>query len=562
MGMAYYIKGDYPNVLNYWQQSLDEYKAIEDNLGVGNILNNIGAVYYNLGDNLKALEYYLQSLKVSEKLADKLRILTALTNIGSVYSRNPSTYDKAEAYMLRALPLAEEINDQDAVGTTNVNLGNLYLDQGKLDKSIVFFEKALISMKETGGNESYVLTSLAKAYRKSNNFTRSLEFLEFALSKAQAKDAKLETTMAIYGKGDTYFDMGQYPQAIKYYNQALILAKELGSLEELKNVYESLAKTYSKLGDYNKAYSFQNLYMNAKDTLFNIENEKRIDELIFQSDLNKKQDEIEILNKENALKEGEINRAKIFRNFLLAAAGFLILLIGGVVYQYQFVTKTNKIIIEERNKTDKLLRNILPIQTAEELKSFGFVKAKKYEQVTVLFTDFVNFTSHVEKISPEDLVRNIDFYFKRFDEIFEKHKLEKIKTIGDAYMCAGSIPIINKTHPQNAVEAGLEILEFLSSLHTHNPSNIHPFNIRIGINTGPVIAGVVGKSKFQYDIWGDAVNIASRMETTCEPNKVNISESTYNLVKDKFTFEYRGNLEIKNRGKINMYYVTGSKKSA
>jgi class 3 adenylate cyclase len=417
-------------------------------------------------------------------------------------------------------------------------------------------------MREKDGNESYVLSSMGEAYLMQNNYKKALEYQNMAFQKASKIDAKLEKIIALYGIGDTYFAQEEYSNALNFYSQALTLAEDMGSKEELKNVYERLSKSYAAIGQYLNAYNYNGLYSALKDTLFNIENEQRMEGLQFQFEIEKKEDEIELLNKENALKEAEIQRAKIFRNFLLVGAAFLLVFLGGIVYQYNFVRRTNKIIIEERNRSDQLLKNILPLETAEELKVNGSVKAKKFEEVTVIFTDFVNFTQHAETIAPEILVENIDFYFKQFDEIFERHNLEKIKTIGDAYMGAGSIPLVNNTHPVDAVKAGLEILDFIHSLRIMNPNNIHLYNIRIGINTGPVIAGVVGKSKFQYDIWGDAVNIASRMETACGANKLNISESTYQKVKDHFEFEYRGNIEVKNRGKIKMYYVTGVKAMA
>jgi class 3 adenylate cyclase len=203
------------------------------------------------------------------------------------------------------------------------------------------------------------------------------------------------------------------------------------------------------------------------------------------------------------------------------------------------------------------LLNILPEETAEELKKHGSVKAKKYEFATVLFTDFVSFTKHVENIPPEELVKSIDYYFRAFDLIFEKYNMEKIKTIGDAYMCVGGLPIPNQSNPEDAICAGLEIIQFVNNIKNNKPDYLHEFEVRIGINTGPVISGVVGTSKFQYDVWGDTVNVASRMETNCEPGKVNISEYTYEYVKEKFQFTPRGNVQVKNRGQINMYYVEG-----
>ena len=563
IGLAHYIKGDYVKVLNYWQQSLEIYQTINDKTGIGNLLSNIGSVYFNEGDDPKALEFYLESLRVSEETGDKLRIATALMNIGAVYFNKPSTRDKAEAYYLRALPLSQEIEDLDAIGTSSVNLGEIYLEKEDHVSALLYFEMALDAVSQTGGNESYALTNIGKSYRMQGDFAKALEYQNNAYEIAKKKEAKLEMSIALNAIGDTYFSQKKYQEALFNYQQSKSIAEEIGSnTTNLKDSYENLAKCYSALADYKNAFKYQGLFSSIKDTLYNVENDRRMEGLQFQFEIEKKEAEIELLNRENALIASQIKQAKILRNFLLAAAAFLLVTIGGVTYQYQFARKTNKIITEERNKSDNLLLNILPTETAEELKKYGAVKAKKYDFVTVLFTDFRAFTKHVEAIKPEELVKNIDYYFKAFDDIFEKYNLEKIKTIGDSYMCAGGLPIVNNTNPEDAIKAGLEILHFVNRLKLSNPEGIHLFDIRIGISTGPVIAGVVGKTKFQYDIWGDTVNVASRMETSCEVGKVNISEFTYEYVKDKFDFEFRGNIEVKNRGKIRMYYVEGVKNNA
>ncbi len=207
-------------------------------------------------------------------------------------------------------------------------------------------------------------------------------------------------------------------------------------------------------------------------------------------------------------------------------------------------------------KTDELLLNILPEETAEELKTFGKAKAKRYDEVTVLFTDFKGFTKIAEQLEPEELVAEIDFCFRNFDSIIEKYNIEKIKTIGDAYMCAGGIPVQGCDFPQNVVLAALEIRDFMAALASERAQNGRKcFEIRIGVHTGKVVAGIVGTKKFQYDIWGDTVNVAAGMEDNSESGKVNISEATFNLVKDHFLCEPRGKVTVKNKGEIEMYFV-------
>jgi class 3 adenylate cyclase len=176
-----------------------------------------------------------------------------------------------------------------------------------------------------------------------------------------------------------------------------------------------------------------------------------------------------------------------------------------------------------------------------------------------MFTDFQGFTRSSQDLSPESLVKSVDYYFSEYDKIIGKYGLEKIKTIGDSYMCAGGLPFPSDDHPEKIILAAFEILQFMDRPKSELPPGVSRFDIRIGINTGTVVAGVVGTRKFAYDIWGDTVNVAARMESNSEPGKLNISEYTYQLVKDKFHCKHRGKVNVKNKGEMNMYYVTGRK---
>jgi len=224
------------------------------------------------------------------------------------------------------------------------------------------------------------------------------------------------------------------------------------------------------------------------------------------------------------------------------------------------VVKEKKQVEKLYNRSEELLLNILPAETAEELKAKGHVDAELIDEVTVLFTDFKGFTALSEKLTPKELVRDIHECFSEFDRIMQKHGVEKIKTIGDAYMAAGGLPQPNSTHAEDVVNAALEMVEFVEQGKISKKLKGLPFfEVRVGVHTGPVVAGIVGIKKFQYDIWGDTVNTASRMESSGEPGKVNISESTYQLVKDKFNCTYRGKIAAKGKGELEMYFVESSK---
>ena len=278
-----------------------------------------------------------------------------------------------------------------------------------------------------------------------------------------------------------------------------------------------------------------------------------------------------ILYLENNLAEAAFDTKRI-EFFKTIASQFAISLDNSFLYaemEQKVRTRTielmgkNVELTNEKKKSDDLLLNILPKETATELKNFGKTSAKRYDNVTILFSDIKNFSTIAGTLSPEDLVSELDLIFRKFDEISFKYHLEKIKTIGDAYMTVGGLPETNLATPKNVVEASLEMFEFIKNLaEMRKQQGRQYFEIRIGIHTGPVIAGVVGNIKFQYDIWGDTVNIAARMEQNSEPGKVNISQATYNLVKDSFNCVYRGKISAKNMGDIDMYFVEGINNSS
>jgi class 3 adenylate cyclase len=217
---------------------------------------------------------------------------------------------------------------------------------------------------------------------------------------------------------------------------------------------------------------------------------------------------------------------------------------------------------EEREKSENLLLNILPKEIAQELKINKLSEPKQYEMVTVLFTDFKGFTKITENTNPKELIGQLDNYFSYFDTLTDRYNLEKLKTIGDSYMCAAGIPIPNYTNPVDTVLAALEIQNFMLNITKFKDPKSYPhdWEVRIGIHTGNLLAGVIGRKKFSYDVWGETVNTASRMETSGTPGKVNISSATYQYVHPFFDCEYRGKIEAKNMGMIEMYYVNGIKK--
>lgn len=222
----------------------------------------------------------------------------------------------------------------------------------------------------------------------------------------------------------------------------------------------------------------------------------------------------------------------------------------------QLVEERTQELREEKDKSEALLLNILPRETAKELIDKGEATPRHYEMVTVLFSDFQAFTKSASDITPRELIETLNECFTAFDEIIGRHNLEKIKTIGDAYMCAGGIPTENTTNAHDAVTAAIEMQNWVAQWNTKRMSEgKEAWETRVGLHTGELIAGVIGTKKFAYDVWGDAVNLAARMETNSEAGKVNISQATYDLIKDAFNCTARGEIDVKGKGPMEMYFV-------
>ena len=371
--------------------------------------------------------------------------------------------------------------------------------------------------------------------------------LENRLAAAEADNRKLRESLAA-ATGQTQLLENTYQNQIKDVQsktQQELSQKEaaISQISQEKQRADSLVRTKGRLVDYL-----------TKDQMA---------DSIVRVGLER---EYQVQKRRTAEAELAQKKSQYFNNLLALAGSFVLLLALIFYYRYRskrrsvdVLAQKNQVIEAEQKRSNNLLLNILPPAIAEELKTRNKVAARKYEQATVMFVDFKGFTNLSELLSPELLVEELDYCFSDFDNIISRYRVEKIKTIGDAYMCASGLSDMN-TSPSDMVKAALEIQDFMLAMKAERMSRAMPFfEARVGIHVGPVVAGVVGAKKFAYDIWGDTVNVAARMEEACDPGKVNVSEDAYWLAKYEFEWQSRGKVAAKNKGTMDMYYVTGIK---
>lgn len=546
LGYAYMNKSFEADSL--WKASLTVFESIQFKEGISNIYNNLATLNYSLGEDAKSIEYNLLSLKIAEEIDNKLRIGSSLLNLGNVYSNKPATADIAINYFLRALPIFEEINYTEGIGTATVNIGEIYFNKKMYDSALTFFQTS-IKMFEGTADAAYALNYVGEIYAERNDFENAFKYHNQAIEVTERLGAQQFLAQSLLSLAKTQKKKGDVLKSIETYKRAQKISEEITAKQEIKRAYEALAEAYAQIGDFKDAYAYESLLTRIKDDLYNTDEDKKIQQLQFNAEVEKKENEIQ-------LQEVTIQRQKIV-TYATGISGFLLLIVAiGSFSRYKYVRKTNKIIKNERDRSQELLLNILPEETARELETNGHAKTRFYDNVTVLFTDFKGFSTIAGTLTPIQLVAELNDYFMAFDEIVGKYNLEKIKTIGDAYMCAGGIPSINETHALDAVRAALAMQTYMRKRQRErNITGIEGWELRIGIHTGPIVAGVVGKRKYAYDIWGDTVNIASRMESSGEAGRVNISSTTYSFIKDNYDCQHRGKISAKNIGEVDMYFV-------
>lgn len=501
--------GDFEDALSALNFAVNKYKQVSCNNStlLPEIYLAYGDLYIQMHESKRAKYYLQKGIDCRQSHLNNKEVLIDLFNSkGSTFS----ILDSELFYFRAAYKMAVETNNISAQEVSLNLIGSAYAVNGNNKLAIYFLQRALhIALQR---NEYSMLSGLY------NNL------------------AGLTTNSALVSK---YLDSATYFAELK------------GNIQDIQTAYQNRALFYYQNGKYQKGYDELWASFVLSDSLYNLNKINAFADMEQKYEAEKKNTEIVLLKSENEIANLQSSR-RLGISFGLGGALLGIVFVTLVFYsQNKKKQKLNTELLVEKKKSDDLLLNILPEEVAHELKQTGVSKARLYNHVTVLFTDFVNFTGISEQLSPSELVQEIHNNFTAFDAIMEKHGLEKIKTIGDAYLAVCGLPHELPDHAQRVAKAALEIQAFMKQ-------NAGKFQIRMGIHSGAVVAGIVGVKKYAYDIWGDTVNMASRMESSSEAGKINTSQATFELIKDEFNCIPRGKIDVKNKGMLDMYYIDRS----
>jgi adenylate cyclase len=486
---------------------LKAFEEAGDKKAIGSVYNNIALIYTELGNYEEALKNHIAAKKIREANGDKRGIAGSLLNIGIIHFERGNYLEALNNYF-EAKKMYEELGDNNEVALTYNHIGVVYKNQQKFADALKHYNAALKIQNQIGDKEGIAISC--------------------------------------YNIGTAYLQEGKAREAGEWLRKGLQLAREIGIKTTIQDSYLSLSRMDSLAGNFRNAYENYKMYVIYRDSIANKENTEKIVQQKMQYEFDKKETQSRAAQ---AMTKKELQRQMLIRNGFVG--GFAVVLLFALL----FLGQRNKI-KKEKKRSDELLLNILPDEVANEIKLYGRSTPKTFSMVTVMFTDFKDFTRVSQNISAELLVAELDYCFSAFDRILQKYKIEKIKTVGDAYLCASGLPVSSFTHATDMVNAAIEIRNFMQNRKMEKETKGEmPFELRIGIHTGPVVAGIVGVKKYSYDIWGDTVNVAARMEQNSEVGKINISGSTYELVKHQFNCVHRGKIQAKNKGEIDMFFA-------
>tara|TARA_R110002051_G_scaffold4683_4_gene25986 strand:- start:22934 stop:24883 length:1950 start_codon:yes stop_codon:yes gene_type:complete len=555
--------GNYSKALASYEEGLEIAEKIDDKLGAADILVKMGYIYHDNEDVINALIYYQKSLKIYEEENDLEGKGNIYNEFGSIYL-SKGDYDKALDYYKKSIDINKELNYEEGNSAMYINIGGLYLTKNDFQQALDYYEKGLVieKKKEDKLGIASALSGIGGVYLEQGASTKALDFLQRSFDISESINDIQGGTNTLLSISDIYLDNKNYTKAITYCKKSLSMAKKVGDLGGQEYACECLYEAYRALGNSEDALMYHEQMIFIGDSIKTEDLAIKLQQIEFSKKI--MADSLVQIEKDIKVQlqhESEVRRKDKNRNLAIAAGITCFILAIGFFSRWQYVKKSKNVLKKEKDRSESLLLNILPAEIAEELKEKGEAEARDFDLVSILFTDFKGFTEKSAELTAAELIGEINHCFKAFDHICEKYGIEKIKTIGDAFMAAGGLPVPSTDSVQNTVLAALEMQSFMTQRFVDKETaDGFTFEMRLGIHTGPVVAGIVGVKKFQYDIWGDTVNTAARMESSGTVGQVNISQHTYELLKDnkKFTFTHRGKIQAKGKGKIDMYFVTSN----
>jgi class 3 adenylate cyclase len=576
---------DYEGTLPLARGLLEHFRQRRDTCNMAQAAVAMGSCYDALGKLDSSLHVLLQASDWMERGCHSELPFRVALNLSSTYL-SLEEYDRVDS--ICALALERRIDGRRSVHHSDLlfNRAVAMANRGDLKGADAQFEELEELARANGDaiNEIDALLNRGALSGMQKDVVSAEKRLQAALDRCEEVDCPMRAVI-YQNLASLAQNSGRYDVALALGDSTLFHARASGILSIQVKAVENMAISAHAMGDHDLAWALSQQHLALRDSLLDTEKVRAVSDVRekYQSEKRIRQiKELEVHKLNGELRQAELQRT---RNIYLFSGIGVMVLAGGLWNRLRFVHRSRAAIQKERDISDGLLHNILPEEVAAELKAKGEAEARLIDHVTVLFTDFKGFTAMSEVLSPKALVKDLHECFSAFDVIMEKHGLEKIKTIGDAYMAAGGLPVENSTHAIDAIRAAFEMRDFVEEGKARKISAGQPyFEVRIGIHTGPVVAGIVGVKKFQYDIWGDTVNTASRMESSGEVGKVNISEATYQLVMndtvgnalvasthrvDKpgitdgpldhttpaFIFTPRGKVQAKGKGAMEMYFV-------
>jgi adenylate cyclase len=499
------------------------------------------AMSYILENNhAKALEYYYISLRYAELQGKSEKKAAAYMGIGLIYFTQHRWRDALEHFS-NTIRLFKSQSSKVKQSTPIYLSGLCKIELRQFSSAIADLQQALsIAGSEKDSqriHESYL--GLGRAYARTGQKIKAVEFLDKA-EKFYIQEEQFQALAILYlEKALLEYGNKNISAALLHANKAHTYHLQSSSQVLLIEIPKLLYELHLAAGNIKESLRYLKEYNDMRDSMFSRDILAEIAVTQAKHEFHKTENRIKEKLQENEIKKKRANL------FLFLFGGFI--LFGSVAFYS---------VRKERRRSEKLLLNILPESTAMELKKFGHAIPKNHPAVSIMFCDVQAFTTISETLSPERLVSMLDYYFSGFDKIIAESGLEKIKTIGDSYMCVSGLNHNNPDHAKDAINAAIRLLEFVreSFIPINNRFGV-VFQFRIGIHSGNVVSGIVGYNKYAYDIWGDAVNVAARMEQNSEPGRINISQDTLDLVQDSFKVVHRGKLPAKNKGHLDMYFI-------